>query len=54
MKPANVELRRGREDVTTESGGAWRWATANGIELGTELNRYLYKLSRAMPAKKGA
>lgn len=46
----------GVEPITVEqykSGGAWRW-TENGIALGERLSQILYKLSRALPAKKGA
>lgn len=50
----HIARRYGVEPITIEqykSGGAWRWTTDSGIELGTELNRYLHKLSRAMPRK---
>lgn len=50
----HIARRYGVEPITIEqykSGGAWRWTTDSGIELDTELNRYLSKLSRAMPRK---
>lgn len=50
----HIAIRYGVTPITIDqykSGDAWRWADHNGFELGTELNRYLQKLSRAIPAK---
>lgn len=51
-----VANKYGAEPIAVEdyrSGAAWRWmVTGCNVPLGEELNRYLHKLSRALPVNK--